>query len=630
MSVCGAQSVAPAASPASGTQPEVPSPSPSPDGSTSKDANAAAASAIEGFYDKKPQDGTAAQKADQVTERLKDKMTASELIGGGPLADEEELARFQTYLGVSPVSEAELADYSDTVKKIEQLLRDKDTFEAWKQLFVLGEYRTIDAGISRELANRIEAIWNAGRTTNRIHSENAALREDVKASSRNADLMSERIREQEIRTAQRMPKDRDNNRQGQNNGGVPTINQTGVEGGAITPPDPSTLLGKLQLTDEYLTSLEARAQIKLNQLKAENLLDEVKKEFAGYVAGLFEGGWYSHVVLAADFYRRLFDQGTYPVEMAAQVNESLERSRGVYNTIDVFNYKVERSEMVAATNRLAQGFLASAYHPALLSLAREKKQKVADYLSQLDKVRNLVESRDFAGLEKLTGEIKETVTDFDPSKPMALVNAAKLESQLRLGKAKLYAQQGNVEVAMQEFEAAAKAWPANPDLQDKAFTFFNSQDAQTQALVEFDRMVEAGDYRGIFEKQIAIAPALKDDEKRQKQLADALLNVKNAEVAIEKANTLVLNGDSVGAWETIELASRELPDDAKLNKLRADLSGKSAEFVSALNKAIQAEGENKLGYSLTWYVIAQRKYPPSRMANEGVKRLSDEILTAAQ
>ncbi len=619
-----AQTPAPSDSPSSSDEPTV-STQPSTD---SKQLDSAAASAIEGFYDKKPQDGTAGEKADQLGERLKDKVTAADLVGGGPLADEETLARFETYLGVSPVPTAELSNYADTVKEIEQKLRDRDTFEAWKQLFVLGEYRTIDAGISRELANRIEAIWNAGRTTERIRSRNESLREDVKVSSRNADMMSERIQEKEIRTAQRMPKDRED--KNQNNGGVPSINQTGIEGEAMAPPDPTTLLGKLQLTDEYLTSLESRAQIKLNQLKAENLLEEVKTEFSGYVTNLFDGGWYGHVVLAADFYRRLFDEGTYPVEMATQVNESLERSRAVFSTVDVFEYKMERGELVEATNRLAQGFLASAYHPALLKLDREKKQKVADFLSQLERMKNLVESRDFAGLETLSETMKGSVSDFDASKPMALVNAAKLESQLRLGKAKLFAQQGNLEVAMTEFEEAAKAWPANPDLQDKAFTFFNSQDAQTQTLVEFDRMVEAQDFRGIFEKQVAIAPALRDDEARQEQLKEALIKVKDAEIAIEKANTLVLNGDSVGAWETIEAASKDLPDDAKLNKLRADLSGKSAEFVSALNKAIQAENENKLGYSLTWYVIAQRKYPPSQMANAGIQRLSDQILTAAQ
>ena len=90
---------------------------------------------------------------------------------------------------------------------------------------------------------------------------------------------------------------------------------------------------------------------------------------------------------------------------------------------------------------------------------------------------------------------------------------------------------------------------------------------------------------------------------------------------------MVMNGDVNGAWETIELAAKEWPDDTKLNKLLADLSGRSADFVSALNKARDAEAKKELGYSLTWYVTAQGCYPPSVIANEGIDRVSKLILS---
>jgi len=99
---------------------------------------------------------------------------------------------------------------------------------------------------------------------------------------------------------------------------------------------------------------------------------------------------------------------------------------------------------------------------------------------------------------------------------------------------------------------------------------------------------------------------------------------------------LAMNGDVDGAWETIELAAKDWPDDMKLNKLLANLSGRSADFVSALNKARDAEAKKELGYSLTWYVNAQGDYPPSVIANEGIDRVSKLILapppssTAAQ
>jgi len=88
----------------------------------------------------------------------------------------------------------------------------------------------------------------------------------------------------------------------------------------------------------------------------------------------------------------------------------------------------------------------------------------------------------------------------------------------------------------------------------------------------------------------------------------------------------MMNGDFFGAWETIEMASVNLPDDKKLNRLRADLSGRSAEFVASINKARDAEARNESGYSLTWFVNAQKQYPASQIANQGVERLSKKLL----
>jgi hypothetical protein len=596
------------------------------------DPASSTSSAINGFYDKKPQDGTAAQKANEVAEHVKDKAIADDALHLGPLGDEEVKTRFEKFLGTSPVPQKQLADYAATVQKIEELLRNRQTFDAWKQLLVLAQYQTIDAGVSRELANRIEAVWNAGQTNVQIQARNRQLEQDARTASHNADLMSDSVRQKEWDNARMMrayeTKNQNHTQNTAPNGGVPQVNQTGVAADSPqAPPDPSSLMGKLALTDEYLRSLEARARIKVNQLKAEKLLDQVKKEFSDYVTSLYNDGFYTHVVLAADFYRRLFQEGDYPVEMAKQVNSALEKSRDVASTVDVFEYKMGRGELAAATDRLAEGFIASAYHPALLSLPRDEKQQVASYVEQLDTMRSLMEARDYGGLEELTNQVKATAKDFDSTKPMGLVNAAKLEGQLRLGKAKLLAQQGKMDEAMQEFQAAAQAWPANPDLKDKANLFFNTQDVKSQSLEEFDRLVNEKNYRAIFEKQVAFAPAIQGDKTREEAFANALKIIKDAEIASEKANSLLLNGDMVGAWETVELAAQDLPDDQKLNKLRADLSGKSAEFVNAINRAKDAEQKHDLGYALTWYANAQRQYPPSQMANAGIERVSKEILT---
>jgi len=312
--------------------------------------------------------------------------------------------------------------------------------------------------------------------------------------------------------------------------------------------------------------------------------------------------------------------------MAKEVNASLEINRRVQSDVEVVRYKMDRNELSGANDSLQQAYTSSELNPAVLGLERPLKERVADFGQKLNQIRNLIEARDFGALESTLNQIKTIAVDFDITKAMAMVNAVKLESKMHLGKAKLAAQQGDLKLAMDEFQAAAQAWPGNPDLENKAGTFFDTQDVKSQSLTEFDRLVEDQNYRAIFDKQLAFAPAIKGDTKREEALKKALESIRDAEVAAEKANTLMMNGDVFGAWETIELASANLPDDKKLNKLRADLAGRSAEFVAAINKARDAEGRNETGYSLTWYVNAQRQYPASQIANQGIDRLSKKLL----
>ena len=580
------------------------------------------------MFNRKPQDGTFAKDAMENNQRAKVRMIAQEAVGGSRIEDPNMRLRFEKYLTLPEVPQEQLKAYEEDVAKELQLLRDKKLIEAWSQLFKLAQYDSIDAGVSWELANRIESVWNADKTNLSLDKSNAQLRKQIDTANRNADFMSDDIRQKEIMYQRRASENRSNSKSQNNSpsGGVPMANQNS-SGGGNNAQSVDTVMGKLQLTEEYLNSLELKAKIKMNELKAEKLFDKAKNDFADYITTLYQSGRQQHVLLAAEFWRDIFDQGEYPVSMAQQVNGSLETSREVKNSIDGFNYCLDKKDIAAATDRLQEAFMLNELHPAVLALPREKKQQIEAFTRRLTRMQNMIEARDFANLESLLAEMQKIAPDFDTTKPMAIVNAVKLQSQLRLGKAKIAAQQGNLEQAMEDFQAAAETWPGNPDLKDKALSFFNSQDLQTQSLTEFDRLVTEGNYRGIFDKQLYFAPAMKDDKKRQEQLKDAMEKVKLAEMAIEKANLLRANGDVCGAWETVELAVKDLPNDIKLNKLLGDLSGKGAEFVSAINKAREAEARKELGYSLTWYAIAQRSYPASQIANQAMERLADEIVS---
>ena len=589
------------------------------------------ATGLDYIYNHKAQDGSAAQQVSDANRQAQNKAIAQDAVGR-PSEDPALKDRFDRYLGTPEITAQELASYQDGLKQVSDLLQSNNAFAAWRQLHQIGENQKIDAGIARELANRVEAVWMTDKATNRIGQDSNELKNSIKTASWNADVTSLRVRERDDQRRQSVNPSGNGSKKQQAplpSGGVPTAGQsggdTGGDGGGSVP-DLSGMAGKFQLTQEYLGTLEMKAKIKMNELKQQKVLADAKKDFAAYVDTLYKTGRYSHVVLAADFYRKIFDEGEYPVAMANEVNASLEASRAVASSVDVFRYKVGRKELSGATASLEDAFGKSELNPAVLGLERSLKEQIATYRQNLDKLQNLIEARDFTGVDTLLDTLKSSAADYDATKPKSIVNAVKLESQLRLGKAKLAAQQGDQKTAMEEFQSAAQTWPGNPDLQDKALTFFNTQDTKNQYLTDFDRLVQEQNYREIFDKQLAFAPAIHGDAKREDQLKDALLKIKNAEMASEKANALMMNGDSFGAWETIELASKDLPDDKKLNKMRADLSGRSAEFVSAINKARDAEARNETGFSLTWYVNAQRQYPASQIANEAIDRLSKKML----
>lgn len=671
-----------------------PAPKPVPS-SNATEIDSSTSTALDYLFNHKAGEGTTMKAGNEVASALADKIKAVDVLKTPGLDDPVVRARFETYLSLKEVPDARIKEYFGKMSQVSETLKAGNNFGAWKILYALSEYKDLDAGISRELANRVESIWNSGRTQNGLQIANDNLRGNIETYNHNADLIAEDLHNQEQQAQQKINNNKASaqaNNNSQNSGATnspllnPNADPVAAEA-SIMPTMASSLQGKMELTSEYLKLLEARAKIRLNEIRADKMSDQDREDFAAYIRTLYNTHRYYHVIMAADFYRAIFNEGDYPkdvmnqatasvssgakgaantanqamtsmgvngsklvngltqagtslgmgqlgeaapntpMSIADEVTSALEINNRVSQSIEVFKYKADKGEVAAAAEQLQEAFVGNEFHPGLQGLPRLDKEKVGTFLTKLDVLKNQLEVRDFEQVEGQIGDIKKIATDFDSTKPLALVNGIKLESRLRLGKAKLLAQGGRLSEAMLEFQTAAEEWPGNPDLQTSASTFFNSEDLQNQSTVEFDRLVKDENYRAIFDKQVIFATAIKGDATRQQQFKDALEKVQKAEIAAQKANMLVMNGDADGAWETIELAAKDWPDDMKLNKLLANLSGRSADFVSALNKAREAESKKELGYSLTWFVNAQGYYPASVIANEGIDRISKQILS---
>jgi hypothetical protein len=618
-------------------QPPTGTPSTPSDASTPSDGDTAAntaATILDYGYNHPAEQGTAAKGGSDVLGALADKIRATDILATPALDNAAIGMRFKTYLGLPAVSDAEIKAYVDQMDQITDLLKAGSTFPAWKLLYSMSDYTDLDAGISREVAHRIEAIWNSDRTQNGLEIANAKLRDDLDTQIHNADQTADDLHQQDLEENARQGTQRGSsggNTSGSSATNSPLLNPTAdpiAAEASILPQMSGSLQRKMELTDEYLQTLESRANIKLNEIKEHKMDAQDQTDFASYINNLYKTHRYYQVIIAADFYRALFNQDEYPVDMQNEVSSSLEINEQVNQSLEAFKFDAGQGRISAAATELQTAFLDNEFHPGLQGLDRTEKQRVGDYLAKIDVLKNQLEARVFEEVPAQLADIQKLATDFDATKPLALVNGVKLESELRLGKAKLLAQQGELTDAMKEFSNAAEEWPGNPDLQTASKTFFGTEDAVHQNTDDFDRDYNSGNFRDVAAKAVQYGAAVHGDPTREQQLTDSITKVQKAEAAETEANMRVMNGDVDGAWETIETAVNAWPDDVKLNQMLASLSARCADFVSAINKARDAQAKKEYGYSLTWYVNALSDYPASTIANGGVDDVSKLILAA--
>ncbi|HWB58330.1 MAG TPA: hypothetical protein VG733_02515, partial [Chthoniobacteraceae bacterium] len=147
-----------------------------------------------------------------------------------------------------------------------------------------------------------------------------------------------------------------------------------------------------------------------------------------------------------------------------------------------------------------------------------------------------------------------------------------------------------------------------------------------KALVEFQTLLGQHNYRQIYDDKIRYIAAVTLDPKSADQLKQVLDQMQKIETAMAAADIRSKAGDYAGAWENLETVYRDFPDDSKLNDMRATLTTEAPDFVHTIRNAEDLEKKDELGSSLAWYLKAQKIYPSSEFAHEGIDRLAKKIM----
>jgi len=397
----------------------------------------------------------------------------------------------------------------------------------------------------------------------------------------------------------------------------------------------------------YVTRIaETEAQRVANKAKMALTDTQAKLEFQALVVQFFLQRRFEHVVMGARFYTEFFkdDSGRLEFkegsEMEKNFSETIgfdpttttletfanEALRDVAQSVESFYTLLGQGRIDGAARQLQQAFVMGENLPVVQSVPRAKKEQILDYTQNSFQLVNAIEVKDYGLAEDLVNKMKTQASDFDYSKPMAAIGAAKLSGNMRLRTARNAALKGDNDAYEKNITAAAQIWPSNPALKEQFNMLADASDVQQQAKLEFDRLLGTQSYRQIFTNKARFIAATVEDPERQKALNQIVNNILEIETVLKQADTLKKSGNPYAAWEIVEKTFKKFPDDVPLSARRSDLSTDVADFVKALKKAENLEARDQRGSSLTWFLSARKIYPQSEYAAEGIKRLADAIL----
>jgi len=536
-------------------------------------------------------------------------------------------ARFEKYLNAPEETTASDRQYQAVIAQILNLLAPANAsgqnIDAAFRLLPRGSSFDIDARLCDALADAVYSAWKAQRSQDRLVAANTALDTERNQQYWNAEHASAG---DVIKSAPPSS----GGRQGNNQQPRQTSTQTFED--------------NMKQAKHTKRILEIETQIKANQVKRELSAIQAKVEFQALILQLFMQRRFQHVLMATRFYRSVFTDGDTKLNVGKDTKDLFEKSAGmpptvgtldsmanealrdVRESVQAYNFLLEKNELESATKRLAEGFTVGEYVPEIRTLARDKKRQALEFVQKSNQLISAIDVKDYALAEQLVQNLGRIAKDFDNSKPMAMIETSKTVAQMHLAKARNAALSGDKATLESELTAATELWPRNPALAEISKMIFSQGDVLQKALLDFDQLLSQKNHRQIFDDKARFIAATAQYPERAKQLNEVLDQIQKIEIAMMQANAMAQQSNYAGAWESVEKIATQFPDDNKLSQTRANLTTQAADFVRTLRSAQDFEKKDQVGSSLAWYLKAKKLYPGSEFAGEGVDRLVKKIL----
>ena len=538
-------------------------------------------------------------------------------------------ARFERFLLASPRKEG--AHYEQLLEDLLERLSvgsnrsEEAILETWEMLFRAARFEE-DGGNSTIVANQVFNAWRIRkemRGTSMTQSELGDMRRFQQEVVANRSLIRQQLQQRQQDEAERAS-------------GTGGQNKATSQGEAL-PSEAAFRVLDLAETEAKLLAMEGQAALTGMQAKL---------QMQSQIVAFLVQRRYQHVLLLSGFYQLLFKGSQQQLEVGKGQLKSFFPNANMVFTVDMMafvanealndlnqgvravNAAYAEDRAIIALERLQETFFLGEYMPALNAIPVEQRRTLLDLYRDMLEAVELAEAKDYDGVAEMAERISLAAKDFPKSRVLSSVRTAKSMSDMAVFAASQYRNLGQIEQAREELKQAIDIWPSNPSIREFQLETTKLATAGSQGVQVFDDLYQRGDHRGIYDRRMDLGFALAEDGVRRPLLMKVVEQVSTIDLLVAQGAEALKQGDAYVAWELLAEAAKFGPDDAPMNRARAELAPRVADFVVCLNRAERRVEQAQYAGALAAYLAAQDIYPASRMCREGIERVSAALMAS--
>jgi len=536
-------------------------------------------------------------------------------------------SRFERFLLASPTEEE--AQYAQLMADILERLSvsnnnsDDAILDTWELLFRASRF-DLDGGNSTIVANQVFNAWRIRKESRGVsmsQRELQQIRQYQQEVVANRDRMLELLKEKKARESSHYRKN------SQNTGSA---------------SEDATAQNEMAFRMLDLAETEAKIIALETQSAATGL--QAKLQFQSQIVSFIIQRRFQHALVLAGFYQSIFKGSHQALEVGKdQLQEFIpgsdlaftvdsmtfiarEAINDVNKGVDAVNAAYEEGRNLIALERLQEVFFLGEYLPELNKIPADRRRHMLDLYRGLIEAGELADAKDYDGVAELAAEIYKLAEDFPKNRVLSAVETAKSMSDMAVFAASQYRNLGDIDKARGELQTAIEIWPSNPSIREFQQETTKLATAGSQGVQIFDDLYKRGDRRGIYERRMDLGFALAEDTERRPLLMEVIGEVARIELLVAQSEELVKQDEPYAAWELLVEASEIDPGDGPMNRARAELAPRVADFVLQLDRAKRQSQDGHHAGALAAYLAAQDIYPASRLCRLGIARESEALM----